>query len=329
MTTESTNNHHQEVIQWGYEYLSAHGFTFQNHLPEEVQHTPWSYVVRFITTDGFIYLKHTPALLALEAPIIQILDEKFQAFVPKMIAHNSELNSFLMYDAGISLRKYLKKQFDVTLFCKAIEQFSTLQIEVSDHINSFLAVGVPDWRIDKLSDRYQELLTQKAILFANEISEKEIYKLENLIPVINIRCKQLSAYAIKESIVQPDFQDNNLLIDPVSKKITLIDLGEISISHPFFALNNCLYTVKRHHGLTENDVIYQQLLDAALKNFLAFETKENLLQVLKLISSLWFVYEALAHYHLIIACGAEKIQQFYPGKLGNVLRKWLATMDAK
>ena len=65
MATESVSendNLNKEIIQWGCEYLTSHGYTLKSNLPENVQNTPWSYVVRFATSDGYIYLKHTPNL---------------------------------------------------------------------------------------------------------------------------------------------------------------------------------------------------------------------------------------------------------------------------
>src|SRR5262249_6036518 len=88
-------NLNKEIIQWGSKYLSSHGYTLKSNLPENVQNTPWSYVVRFSTSDGYIYLKHTPEQLALEASIIKTLRDLFHASVPKVIAHNAELNCFL------------------------------------------------------------------------------------------------------------------------------------------------------------------------------------------------------------------------------------------
>lgn len=35
------------IIQWGYKYLSSHGYALKSNVPEDVQSTPWSYVVRF------------------------------------------------------------------------------------------------------------------------------------------------------------------------------------------------------------------------------------------------------------------------------------------
>ena len=95
-------------------------------------------VVRFATSDGYVYLKHTPERLALEPTIIQILRDQFHAHVPKIIAHNAELNCFLMKDAGKSLREILKQKFDETLLCKAIYQFTSLQLAVADRVDVFL-----------------------------------------------------------------------------------------------------------------------------------------------------------------------------------------------
>lgn len=135
----------KEIIQWGCQFLSSHGYKLKNNLPETVQDTPWSYVARFATSDGYIYLKHTPEQLALETTIIQTLRDQFHAPVPKIIAHNAELNCFLMKDAGQSLREILKKKFDMVLLHKAVNQFTLLQLAVADHVDVFLDIDVPDW----------------------------------------------------------------------------------------------------------------------------------------------------------------------------------------
>ena len=68
-----------------------------------------------------------------------------------------------------------------------------------------------------------------------------------------------------------------MLIDDISQNITIIDLGEIVISHPFFSLINCLQQAKKHHALTDEDDAYLQLMDACLKNYMTFESKKHLL----------------------------------------------------
>src|SRR5205823_3874026 len=160
-----------------------------------------------------IYLKQTPEQLALEATIIQTLRDQFHASVPTVIAYNAELNCFLMSDAGKSLRSILKQNFDEALLCKAIDQFISLQIVVAEHVDVFFNLGVPDWRLDKFPELYQQLLSQKDLLIADGLSEMELDELEKLTPILFALCKKLSSYSIKPTLVQPDFNDNNTLID--------------------------------------------------------------------------------------------------------------------
>lgn len=332
MTTEpvkKNNNLNKEIIQWGYKYLSSHGYTLKSNLPENVQNTPWSYVVRFITSEGYIYLKHTPELLALEAIITQILHDQFHASVPKIIAHNAELNCFLMKDAGRPLREILKKEFDATLLCKAIDQFTSIQLAVAKEVNIFLAIGVPDWRLDKLPDLYKQLLSQKDILIADGLSAIEINELEMLLPKVSNLCKKLSNFAIKQTIVQCDFHDNNILIDDISQAITIIDLGEIVISHPFFSLVGCLRQAKFHHALTDEEDAYLRLKDACLKNYITFESKRYLLDAFMMANILWFIYEALAQYRLMLACDKARFMSFQRhGKLSGRLKEFMTACVA-
>ena len=324
---EEHNGENAKIIAWAKETLRiTNDKVFAS--SKAIVKTPWSYVVCFETSDGYIYLKHTPNLLALEASIIQILHDQFHASVPKIIAYNAKLNSFLMKDAGRPLREILKQQFDAALLCKAIDQFTSLQLTVSDHINIFLDIGVPDWRLDKLPDLYKQLLSQKDVLIADGLSEIEISELEALLPKIFNLCKKLSHYAIKQTIVQCDFHDNNILIDDVSQDITFIDLGEIVISHPFFSLAGCLRQIKKHHALTDDDDKYLQIRDAWLKNYMVFESKKQLLDAFSIARKLWFVYEILAQYRLMIACGQARLMSFQHGKLSGSLREFMTVCIA-
>jgi len=318
-----TNN---EIIQWACEYLSSHGYILKNNLPEKIQDTPWSFVARFETSQSYVYLKHTPHLLALESNILQMLRGEFHAPVAEVIAHNDKLDCFLMKDAGKPLRGMLKKQFNAELFCKAIDQFTSMQLSVADHVNKLIDIGVPDWRLNKLPDLFAQLLTEKDLLIEDGLLENEITELEKLIPKVAELCNELSAYSIKQSIVQPDFNDNNTLIDEF-QNITIIDLGEIVISHPFFSLLNGLLQMEKHHALTEDGKDYLKIRDACLNNYMAFESRENLLIALNLARPLWFVYGALAGHRLIEACGKSKIMSYQHGKFVSSLRDFLKTCN--
>lgn len=258
-------------------------------------------------------------MLALEADILSMLHNEFHAPVPTVIALNRELNCFLMLDAGIPLRTILKNQFDAELFCKAIDRFTSMQLSVADHISKFINIGVPDWRLNKLPDLFENLLNYKELLIEDGLSENEIHKLKTLIPMIVNLCNKLSSFSIKQTIVQPDFNDNNSLID-ASQNITIIDLGEIVISHPFFSLLNGLQQMEKHHALTIDSRDYLKIRDACLKNYMVFESRENLLRALDLARPLWFVYGALAGYRLIETCDKSRLMSYQHEKFVSSLR---------
>lgn len=153
---------HKKIIQWGCKQLLILGYRLKSHLPETVQNTPWSYVIRFATTDGYLYLKSTPVQLALEANIIQLLHDHFHASVPIIIAHSPELNCFLMKDAGRLLREILKQQFDTALYCKAIDQFTSLQIATADRIDVF----------ETINSFYDGATVKKSFVFPKDLKLK-------------------------------------------------------------------------------------------------------------------------------------------------------------
>jgi hypothetical protein len=117
---------------------------------------------------------------------------------------------------------------------------------------------------------------------------------------------------------------DNTLIDDKSQAITIIDLGEIAISHPFFSLLNCLHVIKKHYALTNADDTYLKIKDACLKNYMRFESEKNVLNAFEIAYVLWFAYGLLAHDRLMQACGKEKLMSFQHGKLSEMLKEFIA-----
>lgn len=278
-------------------------------------------VARFTTTQGAIYLKHTPDQLALEAPIFSLLHDRYQINVPKVIAYSSALKAFLMLDAGRCLRDVLTRQFDISLLIKAINQFTSVQITMADHVSDLLKMGVPDWRLDQLPTIYAEMLSQYDLLTEAGLSEHEIKSLKLLQPTLEKLCEQLSAFTIAPSIVQPDFHDNNIVINEDTGKISFIDLGEIVISHPFFSFIGCLYQIDKHHGITDQGTSYQQLIDDWQRAYTDRESKANICDALRIAKRLYNFYWPLSGYRLLVACNPVNLHAFQPNKLAYSLRK--------
>lgn len=281
--------------------------------PEVVISTPWSTVWRFHTNEGVVYLKQTPPEIGLEAQITQILQNQFNASVPDVLAVNEELHCFLMKDAGQPLRTVLKENFNAELIRQAIQAFRTLQDRVAEKPDVFLEMGVPDWRLEKLPGLFEALLAEKEILLMDGLTEPAYEELQATLPAIKERCQQLAELKIKPSLVQCDFHDNNILIDPDTQKLTFIDLGEVVISYPYFSMMGCLWQLKKHHGVNETHLDYAAIEQACLAN--------DSHECLTLAQPLWFVLDALAQYRLREACNTAAFLAYQQrGKLANTCR---------
>jgi len=319
-------HNHAAVLEWAINCLAAKGY-FLKDSPQVLLETPWSTLIRCSTTKGDVYLKQMPATISLEAQIIQLLREQFHASVPVVIASNEKQHCFLMESGGQSLRQYLKTTFNPALLYESIKQYTSVQRSTEHHECSFFELDVPDWRLDKLPELYDHLMNQEDFLKEESLTDNELDRLRQLSPQFLAQCSSLAQYEIPSTLVQYDFNTNNILIDPKTKKLSFIDLGEIVIAHPFFSLHTFFYQASIHHGVTEFDPLYNQLQDVCFENWLNFMAKDQLLAAFMLAKKLWPIYSALCTYRLMINVDIVAFKQHYaeqPYKLAAHLRGYLA-----
>ena len=316
------------IIKWAENMLLQQGYTVSTQ-PQQILNTPWSNILRFSTNQGECYLKQTPFKLSQEPFIIRVLHDDCDGNVPIILDANKELSCFLMKDAGNSLHHVLIKNFRPALLAQAIKKYTRLQFSSIDHINTFLALGMPDWRLDKLPYLYHHLLNNETLLKEEGLSVTELKTLQALHPALASLCEQLTSHDIPETIDHSDFHANNILIEPNTHEITLIDWGETVLSHPFFSLINCLDHAAYHYGLSDADPAYRALQEAGLAQWLNITSEDNLLACFSLTKKLWPLYRALAFYRCMAACDPEKFKAYSvkrPHRLAGYLRDFVTTM---
>ncbi len=298
-----------KTVEWARACLASRGYTINN-TPEYIQTTPWSSVMRFLTsTDDYIYLKQTPPMLSLEPTITQILYEQFHASVPIIIDTNKELNCFLMQDSGNPLRQFFKSNFQPNLLCEGIKQYGFIQYAAAEHINIFLDLGVPDWRLEKLPSVYIQLISQEELLIQDGLTADELGVLHKLYPRFSSVCESLFSYKILETLDHCDFHDNNILIENDTNKMTIIDWGESVVTHPFFSLISCLRDTTFRYHLKEVDKILLELQTACFAcGLFDSKSKENLLAAILLAQRLWPIYSALGNHRLIMASDIKEFK---------------------
>lgn len=289
-----------QITDWAKEVLLSKRYSLSA-LPEVIQATPWSSVTRFTTSNGYVYLKQTPPALSLEADIIKILRNEFNASVPVIIATNKNLNCYLMQDCGSSLRGLLKKDFQPDLLCQTIKTYTYIQDAAKKHTNTFIDLGVPDWNLDKLPLLYSQLLDREDLLTADGMTTVELKQCRALYPKLVSMCDQLSKHEIPSTLDHCDFHDGNVLITDTTNNLTIIDWGETVITHPFFSLLTFLNTATRHYALKETDQVYLDLQNTCFANWSKTLFKNDLAAAISLAKKLWPVYAALCFYRLILS----------------------------
>jgi len=284
-------------LLWAIETLKKQGYDL-NADPALVQQAPWSEVTRFSTPHENFYLKKTPSALLLEIEVIQTLKKDFHISVPTIIANNPEEHCFLMNDAGIPLRAFFKEGLNADIFTKTLENYANFQSISANNLPRFFDIGVPDWRLAKLPFLYQELVNQETVLQQFGLTNEEINQCQDLSEHFQNICEKLGAYNIPNTFGHCDFHDNNVLIHPETHQTTMIDLGEVVVTHPFFSLLNMLNHVKESCNLTLQQV--DELQQQALKPWLKLESLSNMQTMMTLIQQCWLIHAILGIYRLML-----------------------------
>ena len=313
----------KKTIHWAENFLQEYGYKINSPF-QVVQDTPYSYVVRFETDRGFVYLKEVPPALALEPSVIKVLHEQFNAQVPIIISDNQKEHSFLMQDSGIRLHDFFSQNgFQAKILIETLQHYTKTQIDIASKVPIFLAIGVPDWRLTQLPKHYQALISDEDLLLHDGLTKDEVKKLSWLNSKLVEICEQLSDYNIPDTFGHGDFHDKNILVNPDTHKTTIIDLGEVVITHPFFSLLNCIHRVKENCALSDNQ--YAQLKKDCLSKWLAFESQTHIFEILSLIEKCWSIHAVLGEYRLMQSVDQKAYQDLRrQGRLSKNLRYWIA-----
>lgn len=297
-----------------------------NNMPYQIiVDTPWSLVLQISFNQKIYYLKQTPAALFIEAEIIKIMT-KFSTVnaLPNIIGVNAKLNCFLMEECGSqSLRTLFDGKLDKKVWLEGIEAYIKIQRNSEQNLNHCLKIGIPDWRLEVFPDLYQNVLLDEKLLQDEGLEQDEIMKLQIAIPAIKKICQNLQRFNIKNTIVNADFNENNLIYDAEKKQCTVIDWGESVISHPFFTIATHLTSIaRRYHFKTEEDEIIQTVRNQWLSYWSDIHPMNELVEIYAMIKQITPIFSSLALYRLQTATNnASKLKQNW------FIKDWLGAVN--
>jgi hypothetical protein len=315
-------NEHEKALQWAEHVLASKITSYQI-----VVETPWSVVYKIETPQSVVYLKQVPEALFLEPDILTFLHSQGCKNIPEIIAADPELHCFLTKSCGnMSLRELFKRKVNFPLLATGINSYTTIQRQLENKMQFTSALGIPDWRLDKFTSLYSQLISQDKLLLDDGLAEEEIKQLHQLHPTCQQLCDVLSKHDIPETFSHSDFQENNMLLDEQTGSINIIDWGETVIAHPFFSLNGCLWNLTYFNELKSTDSMYRKIQSECIAPWLNLYDEKTLLELLNIANQLLGIYAALEYERLYVATQnnlTRTIQQEKRGSIAGCLRSFL------
>ncbi|MDP1724028.1 MAG: phosphotransferase [Alphaproteobacteria bacterium] len=314
-------NNQKIIIQWAEDYLNVNGYKILNE-PQIIRDMPWSCVTKIDTSKGCIFLKSMAKDFSIEPKVLSFLSAQITQKVPDIIASNQDLSCFLMKDCGVPFRTILKENFNAELYCAVLKIYSDIQIKTIPYVDKLLAIGVNDWRLEKLPQLYNDFIKQKEMLLADGLMSFEIDVLEHLTPKLQILCERLASYTIPETIEHGDLHDNNILIQ--GDRITINDWGDASIAHPFFSIVSVLDSAKRNHQL--DDQVCLRLQKSYLAQWKDYGT-DNKLQEAFVLAQIIKHFTFALNFARIKSCDGIDLFPEYKGYVAESLRDFIKNVS--
>ncbi len=223
---------------------------------ELVQTEPWASVFRAPLPDGeTIWLKACAAHSDFEVPLTASLSSRWPATVTEVLAHDLDRRWLLMADAGeriADLGNPPEHWFDL------LPDYARLQIGEMKHVDDHLDASVPDMRLARLPERYEELAAAELPLPLDEIVAIGAFaqRFANL-------CAELESHGIGATVQHDDLHMNNVYVK--GGRLRVLDWGDASISHPFFSLFETFRFLTERNELAPGDPWFGRLRDAYLE----------------------------------------------------------------
>ena len=221
---------------------------------ELVQTEPWASVFRAPHEAGIVWFKACAPHQAFEVPLTASLSARWPTTVSEVLADDLDRRWLLMADAGEPLRELGNPP---ERWREVLPAYARLQIGETEHARDHLGGDVPDLRLMRLPERYDQLVAAELPLPPGEIAAMAAFgrRFSDL-------CAELESHGIGATVQHDDLHMNNVYLkDDV---LRVLDWGDASISHPFFSLFETFRFLSELNRLGPDDPWFKRLRDAYL-----------------------------------------------------------------
>ncbi|MQW74708.1 phosphotransferase [Nocardioides sp. dk4132] len=197
--------------------------------PVEQPHVmPWSTVLCFPTGAGPVWFKANDASLHHEAGLVALLAARFPDRVPPLLAADPGRGWMLMADAGTRLREVIPVERSLTRWYDVLETVARIQVGTLDAVEEMLALGVPDLRLPRLVERYDDLVRRLDVPA----------RFRSATPYVAELVATLERHGVPAGLNHDDLHDGQVFLG--TGRHLVLDWGDACLTHPFFVLSVAL-----------------------------------------------------------------------------------------
>jgi hypothetical protein len=253
------------ALAWAVERLAERGRAPSGR-PEQVHVRAWSTVIRIRVDDGSdVWLKSVGTGSAQEPVLAEALGGWVPDGVLVPLAVEPDRRLLLLPDGGPTLRETgggrIPEAWEAML-----AGYARLQVELAEHDEDMVALGVPDNRPERLPDLVGDLLADDEALLAGRPDGIEPHLRARLIDGLGAYtglCRALATGPVPATLQHDDLHDANVFV--VGNGHRFFDWGDASVAHPFLSLLVPLRMAIRALDLPQGHPVVLRLRDAYLQ----------------------------------------------------------------
>jgi hypothetical protein len=301
--------------EWVAEALAQHGLSATGPL-EVVKRRPWATVLRAPTSSGAVYFKANAPGGRHEPALARELARAWPDRVPAPLAADPERGWMLTLDHGRRLTDAVPGDRLLATWEELLPRYAEIQLAAAEAPERWLALGVPDRRLERLPAAAEAL-----VLGSADLADEERARMLALLPELETVCGELASLPVATSLEHGDLHGNNVLVGRGAH--WFFDWADSSVSHPFFSLLiTCNMLVEDLDSETGRRT-RARLCDAYLEPWAAVAPARELLRFFPL--ALWVAHlgRALDWEHMLAGGDALGRDEWH-GHVATWLRHWLA-----
>lgn len=258
---------------------------------ESIVATPYSEVKKITKGSSVYYLKKTPAPLFIESEILGFLHTINPAFTtPKLVDADRDNLCFLTQSCGEqTLRTLFAGRLNADALKGPVQEYQRIQKACVSHASELLAMGVLDWRLSRLPDIYERFVSDKEALARWGVEADTRQRLHELRLLFSDLCHEIADYNIPDTLNHSDFQENNMVIEAATGKVSIIDWGEVTISPALWPVVGFFKKICWRYKVPQHSTEAQALLSHFLEGWdLEPQSIESVYKNMSMIDSICY-----------------------------------------